>query len=153
MKKISKGFTLIELLIVIAIIAILTTVVFVALNPVKRFANAREARRFQDVNGILTAVHEYAVDNNGALPSGITTSELQLGTAATGCNAAPCTTAAAACVDLSTALAPYLKSIPTDPGGVTANTTEYTIVRDANNIVTVKACNVESGGSTIQVSR
>lgn len=39
----NKGFTLIEILVVIAIIAILATVVFVALDPVTRFADARNA--------------------------------------------------------------------------------------------------------------
>jgi prepilin-type N-terminal cleavage/methylation domain-containing protein len=34
-----KGLTLIEILVVIALIAILATVVFVALDPVKRFAD------------------------------------------------------------------------------------------------------------------
>lgn len=145
------GFTLIELLVVVAILAILATVVFVALNPSKRFADARNARRFVDVDSILTAIHEYAVDNNGSLPSGITTTEQQMGSCVTG-GATVCTTAAAACVNLSTTLAAYLKSIPTDPNGGTAATTYYSVVKDANNIVTVKACNSEVG-TTVQVSR
>ncbi|EKD47532.1 MAG: hypothetical protein ACD_66C00019G0006, partial [uncultured bacterium] len=41
-----KGFTLIELLIVIAIIAILAAAIFVALDPVTRFQEARDARRY-----------------------------------------------------------------------------------------------------------
>lgn len=147
----NKGFTLIELLVVVAILAILATVVFVALNPVKRFADARNARRFVDVDSILTAIHEYAIDNNGVLPAGITTSELQLGSCAAG-GAVPCTGAGAACLDISATLAPYLKSIPTDPNGGTAALTNYSVVKDANNIVTVKACNSEVG-TTVQVSR
>jgi len=42
--KSKKGFTLIELLVVIAIISILAVVVFVALDPVKRFADARNSK-------------------------------------------------------------------------------------------------------------
>lgn len=148
----NKGFTLIELLIVVAILAILATVVFVALNPAKRFADARNARRFVDVDSILTAIHEYAVDNNGILPAGIGISEQQLGTCASGGNV-PCTGAAAACLNIgSTLLAPYLKTIPTDPNGGTAATTFYSVSKDTNNIVTVKACNAEVG-TTVQVSR
>ena len=146
-----KGFTLIELLIVIAIIGILATVVIVALNPVQRFADARNSRRWNDVNSILTAVHEYIVDNDGALPTGVTSTEKQLGTCGSGGNT-QCATAQAACLDLSTPLAKYLKTIPIDPGGGSASTTYYSVVSDSNGIVTVKACNAENS-VTVQVSR
>src|SRR3989344_3073 len=63
----SKGFTLIELLIVIAIIAILAAVVLVALNPARQFAQANNAQRASNLNTILNAVHQYAVDNKGSI--------------------------------------------------------------------------------------
>lgn len=143
-RKNQKGFTLIELLIVIAIIAILATVVFVALDPVQRFADARNSRRWGDVNSILTAIHEYIVDNDGALPAGLTTGQAatELGTCGV-------------CDDLSTPLAKYLKSIPQDPQGDSETNTGYTVEVDSNNIVTVAAGNAESPetSSTLQVSR
>ena len=154
MPKLKKGFTLIELLVVIAIIALLSVVVFVALDPVKRFADARNATRFSDANNILTAVHEYIVDNKGALPTGLSTSmtETQLGTCTTG-GATLCTGAATACVDLSTPLTKYLKSMPIDKGtGAAATTTGYSVTVDANNIITIKACMAENSES-ISVSR
>src|SRR5260221_8328195 len=91
LKNLQKGFTLIELLIVIVIITALAVTVFVALNPVKRTQDAREARRTSDVETILTAIHEYIVDNKGALPTGLSTSMTltQIGTGAA------CTLAAA----------------------------------------------------------
>ena len=152
----SRAFTLIELLVVIAIIAILAAVVFVALNPVQRFADARNSTRISDVNSLLTAVHEYIVDNGGALPTGLTAgmSETQLGTAASACTVTDKGTACgtvAACVDLSTPLAKYLASIPDDPQGSAART-GYSVAVNANSIVTVRACDAESG-ATIQVSR
>lgn len=152
MTKIQKGFTLIELLVVILIISILSVTVFVALNPAKRFADARDARRSSDIDSILTAVHEYIVDNGGTSPAGLTATEQQLGTAATGCNV-NCTTppTGAACLDLSTALAPYLKSIPKDPRVGTDAVTGYKIVKNANGLVTVAAC--ASEGAAISVSR
>lgn len=148
-----KGFTLIELLVVISIIALLSVVVFVALNPVKRFQDARNSRRWSDVDNILTSVHEYIVDNGGSLPAGLTTSmvEKQLGTCATG-GATLCSTAATACVDLSTPLAKYLKSMPIDSQTGAAATTAYSVIVDANNIVTVKACSAENG-ATVSMSR
>ncbi len=151
MNKIHKGFTLIELLVVILIISILSVTVFVALNPAKRFADARDARRFSDVDSILTAVHEYIVDNGGTIPAGISATEQQLGTSATTCNTTNCTTppTSAACLDLSAALAPYLKTIPRDPKVGTAAITGYKIVKDANGLVTVSACASESAVVTV----
>jgi prepilin-type N-terminal cleavage/methylation domain-containing protein len=154
MPKLKKGFTLIELLVVIGIIALLSVVVFVALDPVKRFADARNATRYTDVNNILTAVHEYIVDNKGALPSGLTTSmaATQLGSCVSG-GATLCTGAAAACVNIGTPLAKYLKSMPIDKGtGATASTSGYSVTVDANNIVTIKSCMAENA-EVVEVSR
>lgn len=69
--KEEKGFTLIEILIVIAIIGILALVVFVALNPAGRFADARNSNRVQNVEAIGKAILQYNVDNNGSWPAGI----------------------------------------------------------------------------------
>jgi len=150
------GFTLIELLVVIAIVAILAAVVFVALDPVRRFADARNSTRISDVNSILTAIHEYIVDNGGALPTGLSAgmAETQLGTAGAGMTTTDKGTACgtvAAGVNLATPLAKYLVSIPKDPQG-SAGKTGYSVVVNTNNIVTVRACDAELG-VTIQVSR
>lgn len=150
--KKQNGFTLIELLLVIAILSILGVVVFVALNPAQRFKDSRDARRTQDVDTILTAIHASIVDSKGTLPVGLTASmsEAQLGTG-TGCTVATggCAVTTAACLDLSTPLAKYLKSIPMDPNGGTAAKTNYSVVVDANGLVTVKACGTEG---TVNVS-
>ncbi|HSW87946.1 MAG TPA: type II secretion system protein [Candidatus Saccharimonadales bacterium] len=150
-----SGFTLIELLIVITIIAALAVTVFVALNPVKRLQDSRDSRRSADVETILTAVHEYVVDNKGSLPTGLTTSmaEKMLGTGASGCTLtqANCVTTTAACLDISTPLNKYLKSIPVDPGATySAALTGYSVTVDANNIVTVKACGGENNQAISQ---
>lgn len=146
-----RGFTLIELLVVIAIISTLATVVFVALDPVKRFQDSRNARRWTDVETILTAVHSYIVDNGGAMPAGVGATETQIGSGPSGCNTL-CVGASTGCANLATPLAKYLKQMPTDPQNGTAATTGYSIVKDTNNIITVKACGVEGTG-TITVSR
>jgi prepilin-type N-terminal cleavage/methylation domain-containing protein len=146
----NSGFTLIELLIVMAIIAALAVVVFVALNPAGRLIESRDARRTSDVDTLLTAVHQYIVDNKGILPSGLNATEKQLGTAGSGCalTTGTCNTAAA-CLDLSTPLNKYLKEVPVDPlgttGGFDSTKTGYSVVSDANGIVTVKACGTGTG--------
>ncbi|OGL73053.1 hypothetical protein A3D72_02440 [Candidatus Uhrbacteria bacterium RIFCSPHIGHO2_02_FULL_57_19] len=81
------GFTLIELLIVMTIISVLAAVIFVAVDPVRRLAEARNSSRWSEVRSILEAVLEYATDNS-VLPSGIDTTLRMLGTATGGCTIA-----------------------------------------------------------------
>lgn len=136
------------------ILALLSVGVFVALDPITRFADARNSTRYSDVNSVLTAVHEYIVDNAGALPTGLTTgmSLAQLGSCSSG-GATLCTGASAGCVNLAAPLATYLKSMPVDKdASASAATTGYSIVVDSNNLVTVSACLAENG-QTISVSR
>lgn len=57
-----RGFTLIELLIVIAIIGFLAAAILVAVDPVKRIQDSRDARRFSEVNGVLNAILTKQVD-------------------------------------------------------------------------------------------
>jgi len=147
-----RGFTLIELLVVIGIIAALTTVVFVALDPAKRFKDARNARRTTDADTVMGAVHQYIVDTGGSLPAGIGTSASQIGTCPSG-GATLCVGATGACIDLAAALGSnkYIKTNPIDPQTGSAATTGYSISKDANNLFTVTACSAE--GTTISISR
>ena len=62
----SRSFTLIELLIVIAVVAILSVVVILALNPAELLKQARDSTRLSDINTLNKALSLYQVDN----PSG-----------------------------------------------------------------------------------
>lgn len=156
-----KGFTLIELLVALTIVAILAVSVFVALNPAQRLKDAKDSRRSTDVDTILSAIHQSIVDNKGTNPSNMPAAgtEAQLGTDIGGCaiSNTDCTITAAACVDLMTGsqnASKYLKTMPFDPDTTlgSAGKTGYSVQRDTNGIVTIKACYTD-GTTTISASR
>lgn len=146
-----KGFTLLEVLLVAAIIAILAGIVIIAINPSKNLADSRNAQRRSDVTTILNAVYQYSLDNNGAIPAGITSTAGEV-----------CETGASSCtslVDLTvlTTGGTYLVSIPVDPtcpANCATDGTGYEIEKDATtNRITVSAPNAVADGETIEVTR
>lgn len=156
LKNKNKGFTLIELLIVIGILTILLAITLVAINPARQFAQANNTQRQSNVNAILNAVHEYASDHKGTLPTGIT-STLKTITS----------TAGATNVDLCSLLVPtYIADIPVDPTAGTKTpatslcsdagatyASGYTIVASGSaSRVTVTAPSAELG-VTISITR
>ena len=56
------GFTLIEILMALLLIAILATIVIIAINPAKQFAQARNTQRTSNVESILNAVGQRIAD-------------------------------------------------------------------------------------------
>ena len=68
-KKSQQGFTLIEILIVVAIIAILASVVLVGLGPTQ--AQGRDARRISDLREVQTGLELY-YNKNGVYPTAST---------------------------------------------------------------------------------
>lgn len=145
-----RGFTLVELLVVIGILAVLLSIVLIAINPARQFSQANNTKRASDVNAILNAIHQYAADNKGAIPAGITTTAQAISD--TGANI---------CSALVTT---YIAALPTDPSvnngvavtdcaAVGGYTTGYTVVKSAtDNRITVTAPSAELG-QTISVTR
>lgn len=99
-----RAFTLVELLVVIAIIGLLSTVAIVALNG-SRIAS-RDAKRIADLKQIRLALSMY-YDDHGYYPPSPTGYDLNGYHSSV--NADWNTSA------FATALAPYLKPLPTDP--------------------------------------
>lgn len=60
----SKGFTLLELLLVIGILAVLSAVTTIVINPTLQLRKARVSRAASDLRAIQTAVQRYFLDNN-----------------------------------------------------------------------------------------
>jgi type IV pilus assembly protein PilA len=147
--NLKKGFTLIEVLVVIGIIAILASIVVVAINPARQFAQANNAQRWSNVNAVLNAVHQYSVDNRGSIPSGITNgSSTQI--CKSGIASTTCTSVGLVYLDM---LVPtYVVAMPTDPQGVSTNGTGYHIATTTGNRIVVTAPSAENN-ETISVTR
>ena len=144
----SKGFTLIEVLLVIGIIAILASIVIIAINPARQLAQARNTQRWSNVNTILNAIHQYAVDNKGTLPSTLTTNATEA--CATGISTTTCASSVLINLDTLTTNELYVTALPTDPACpagdfCNANGTGYRVNKTSNNRVTVTAPNAELG--------
>jgi len=171
MKTSRKGFTLIELLLVIGIIAILAAIVIVAINPTRQLGQARNAQRNSDINTVLNAVWQYAIDNNGTMPgSGAVTVDStwrMVGDAASGCDVTAAATPSGsthycetanitsmddACLDLDTLAGDYVVAIPYDPRYGSGSKTGYVIKNDSNRI-TVRSCYAEASQAVSEVTR
>lgn len=144
-----KGFTLLEVLLVIGLIAILASIVIVAINPARQLSQGRNTQRKVDVNTILNAVYQFSIDNRGNLPGyysgNIPLTAVEICT--TGGNCTGLVNLASLYLNET-----YLTAIPTDPSSSTANSTGYSIRKTSNNRVTVAAPYAELG-DTISVTR
>lgn len=80
-----QGFTLVELLVAIGIVGVLSVVIFFAIDPAERFAQARNKTRWSDVMAILDAARFYTIDNLGEEVPGVDGTLRMLGTASSGC--------------------------------------------------------------------
>lgn len=115
MKKVSKnkGFTLIEILVVIGIIAILATIVIIAINPARQFAQARNTQRQANIDSILNAIGQNLADNKGIFCPGTSISG---------------TTSIPVSGGLTTCLVPtYMSAIPSDPAATSTSNTGYEV--------------------------
>jgi prepilin-type N-terminal cleavage/methylation domain-containing protein len=162
--KLQKGFTLIELLVVIGILAILLAITLIAINPARQFGQANDTARRSAATQILNAIGQYTASNGGILPAEVLNGNYGVG------NTTPLvlnsTNFPLLCAQL---VSNYLPALPVDPSGNDQNgieaadcaagtatpsvpwNTQYSILKDANNRITVSAPGAYAG--PIQVTR
>lgn len=169
-----QGFTLIELLIVIGIIAVLAAATFVALNPLTRFQDARDARRRTDISAVLSAAKVSQVDLKGYYPEAIKnaaasptihmlgtcdgTTANEVATDATITAACDTDPTVVACLDIGSGTEGlvtdgYLGAVPQSPAGTltwglaadeTVDMSGYTLEKSSTGILTIRACESEN---------
>jgi type IV pilus assembly protein PilA len=152
MKSTKPAFTLLEILLVVAAIAVLASIVIVAINPGRQLAQTKNSVRRADVGTIINAIYQYAIDTAGTLPSGISTTVRQIcrtGIATSSCNSL-------SLVDLSvltsTSSASYLVAIPSDPNNTATSGAGYFVQKTAGGRIKVSAPSAELG-ETIEVTK
>jgi prepilin-type N-terminal cleavage/methylation domain-containing protein len=146
-ENLKKGFTLIEVLVVMGIIALLSTIVLVAINPARQFAQSRDTQRTSNVTALLNAIGQRAVDNRGIFETGCAAGQI------------PATTTAIKSSGGFDIYPIYMALLPVDPKvgtftGPTNYDTGYTLFRDSvTGRVTIAAPSTEIATPTISISR
>lgn len=133
--KDSKGFTLIEILVVIGIIAVLATIVLIAINPARQFAQARDSQRISNLNAILNSVGQRIADNQGVFAG-----TFDVGGTTYTCGPLPSTESAVVTTEatdtttetgnLGCLVPTYIPSFPFDPTDSSDPDTGYNIYQD-----------------------
>ena len=147
----NKGFSYIELVMVIAILAILSSIVILNLNPANQYAQARNTQRTANINTIMTAIIQRITDHQGVFEENCTAGAIPTST----------TKMAYGTYDIASCLIPiYLPLMPYDPSAIGAHyasSTDYDtgyFIQKATSTdrITITASSAELG-QTISVTQ
>ena len=152
------GFTILEVLLVVAMIGILAGIVILAINPTKQLGDTRNTQRKADINTLLNAVYQYAIDNNGSLPLSIasttcaTTATSEI--CRTGVSTTTCGSSYVPLLEL-TSSSKYLVAIPIDPQSTSTgnNGAGYRVAKDGSTSRVTVCAPLAEQGQTISATR
>lgn len=119
----NEGFTLIEIMVIIVILGLLSSGIFMVINPLKQISKARDMQRKEDIKQLQLAIETYRLEK-GKYPAVI----------ASGNPNAPhaCITS----TSVPSLTSEYLRTIPKDPQNGTSCPcylyTSYTTITDQN---------------------
>lgn len=134
-----KGLTAIELLVVVGVVAILGAIFLVILNPSRQFAIARDTQRRADLYSLVSAVHQYAIEHQGALPDTVPGREDNFPTVATCVGTNPECFNLEEAGDVDPFVPTYIAQLPQDPVAGTDANTQYFIYATEEGAVIASA--------------
>ncbi len=105
-------------------------------TPMMTLSDAKDAQRRSDVNTILNATYQYAIDNNGNIPKGIPTDKPK--------EICAMKSPVKPCVNLDMLAGSYLVSIPSDPDAEPGHTWYSIIMNPEDGRITVEAMMAEN---------
>lgn len=142
------GFTMLELIIIVSIILVLGTAVLIWVDPVERISDTKFARRQDDVMVLSAAFSDYAQSHKGVLPilGEITTDKKVICNSQTGLPLT-CDTSSKLClkIDDPDFFTNNITNLPIDPDKSSDGDTGYYIKKDANNNISIGACDYTAG--------
>jgi prepilin-type N-terminal cleavage/methylation domain-containing protein len=144
--KIEKGFTLIEIAIVIAIAAVISVALYMALLPAQKIGKANNAVRVQDSKAIERAIKAVLLDSD-TLPTTIADiaedtyySLVASGASPSGTYTCDQLDADIARLDIASTIEPYIGTLPVDPEIISGDDSGYYLIR-TGNLFDVGNCN------------
>lgn len=151
-----KGFTLLEILIAIALLSMFSTLVYVNIDPIKRFEEARNKQRVSDIYDLMQAIKLHRAENSQLLPSINSLDKNLYYQIGSGVNcdmdcSSPSITLEDDCLDLSSlSTSGYIPQIPYDPSDESASDshTRYYLSINDYDIINIGACSEEKGADS-----
>ncbi|PWB38369.1 MAG: hypothetical protein C3F02_04320 [Parcubacteria group bacterium] len=136
-----KGFTLASLVVTIALVVILSALVFIWIDPIAKVRAAKDAVRQNDVLTINLAMVKYANDHNGSLPLSATLTTAKKVLCSTAANI-DCDGETEACLIISDNdfFQGYLGTLPVDPDLTSTANTGYYMKKDSGGNLQIGSC-------------